>query len=93
MERNEISIHEVRIFLFLKKNLEKWITNKQISEGTKVSERTVRAHTLKLVKMGILNQAEVFPAHRFRYSDKADKRNRGYFERLTSACEVFGEDC
>jgi Fic family protein len=90
MERNEISEHEARIFVVLLAKKGRWLTNRQIATEAKVAERTARSHTLKLVKLGILDQAEVFPGRRFRISDKADKRNLGYINRLQSACEVFG---
>lgn len=91
MEKNEISIHEVRIVCAIFGNASKWLTNKEITQKAgDVSERTVRAHTLKLVKLGILDQAEVFPAHRYRWSDKSEKRNASYFLRLKSAADVFG---
>lgn len=91
MERNEISIHEVKIYNALKTNQDKWLTNADIEgmiEG--VSRRTVRAHTLKLVQLGLLDQAEVFPAHRYKWSGKGAKRNTAYSIRLEKAAEVFG---
>jgi hypothetical protein len=45
---------------------------------------------LKLVRLGIVDQAEVFPAHRYRLSTHAAKRNRGYADRITRAAEVLG---
>lgn len=45
---------------------------------------------MKLVDLGLLDQAEVFPAHRYRLSSKADKRNKSYLQRLERAAEVFG---
>ena len=90
-ENNEISIHEVRIYNVLQSNQTQWITNKQIATEAKVSGRTARLHTLRLVKLGILDQAEVFPAHRYRISEKASKRNVAYVQRLEKAKEVFGD--
>jgi hypothetical protein len=88
-ERSEISRHEIEVFRILKQG--GWFTNAQIAEqADSVAPRTVRAITLKLVRLGLVDQAEVFPAHRFRLSDVADKRNRGYFDRLVRAAEVFG---
>jgi hypothetical protein len=45
---------------------------------------------LKLTRMGILECAEVFPAHRYRMAEKAGKRNGGYVTRLEQVCEIFG---
>jgi hypothetical protein len=90
MERNEISHHECRFFVVLKKNKDKWMSHKELATEAKISERTARAYTLKFVKLGLLDVAEVFPAHRYRYAEKASKRNTGYVDRLERVCEVFG---
>lgn len=91
MEKNEISIHEVKIACAARANSTEWLTNKQIAQKIDgVSERTVRAHTMKLVTLGILDQAEVFPAHRYRWAEKSGKRNASYLLRLRGAAEVFG---
>lgn len=88
MEKSEISIHEIKVCDALKKS-GNWMTNKEIAKQAEISDRTVRAHTLKLVKLGLLDQAEVFPAHRYRWSEKAEKRNAGYWVRLKMAANVF----
>ncbi len=91
MERNEISLHEVKIYNALRANKERWLTNSEVAGIVKdVALRTVRAHTLKLVKLGLIDQAEVFPAHRYRWSEKGEKRNMAYALRLEAACGVFG---
>lgn len=90
MEKNEVSIHEAKLFLVLRGGGTGWITSRDAAKASGISERTARAHLLKLAKMGLVDQAEVFPAHRYRLAAKADKRNGGYVRRLESACEVFG---
>ena len=90
MERSEISHHEVRIYQSLKTRPQEWLTNKEIAGVSGVNERTVRLHTLRFVKLGMLDLAEVFPAHRFRWSAKAERRNKSYEVRLENAIEVFG---
>ncbi len=90
VERNEVSRQEVEVFRVLTANVAAWKTNSEIAaECQAVASRTVRAMTLKFVKLGLVDQAEVFPAHKFKLSAKADKRNRGYIERLKQAAEVF----
>lgn len=89
MEKGEISIHQVRIVDFVREN-GSWVTAKEIAAGAEVAERTARHHALSLVNLGIFDQAEVFPAHRYKYSDKAEKRNKAYCLRLESARSVFG---
>lgn len=91
VERNEISRHEVEVFRVLLLHRTAWKTNRELAaDCDRVAYRTVRATTHKLVKLGLLDQAEVFPAHKFKLAEKAEKRNRGYFDRLKQAGEVFG---
>jgi predicted ArsR family transcriptional regulator len=90
MESNEISIHEAKLFLALKKTGEQWTTSKELAKQAGVADRTARAHLVKLVKLNLADVAEVFPAHRYRYAEKASKRNAGYVNRLERAAEVFG---
>ena len=59
-ERNEISLHEVRVFLALKGNPEEWLTNKEISAASGVNESTTRLHTLRLVRLGMLSRLKFF---------------------------------
>lgn len=92
-ERSEISLHEVKVFRCLRDSDSKWFTNSEIAAECKISERTVRSHTLRFVKLGILDQAEVFPAHRYKYSQKANRRNVAYLQRLERADEVFNQGC
>lgn len=89
MERNEVSIHEVRVYVALKA-AGGWMTNAEIAEAAEVAPRTARAHSLKLVRLGVLDLAEVFPAHRYRLAEHARKRNAAYTQRLEAAREVFG---
>jgi predicted ArsR family transcriptional regulator len=88
MGRNEISLHELKVFDFVSKS-NAWVAANEIAESTGVAPRTARAHSLKLTKLGLFDVAEVFPAHRYRLSEKADKRNQGYWLRLEKAREVF----
>lgn len=90
-ERRTISFHEIRVFRVLKAGIEKWFTHKQIAEASKMNERTVRSHTLRLVQLGIADQAEVYPGRRYRLSEKAEKRNGSYFLRLNEADEIFSQ--
>ena len=83
-----MSVHQVRIYMALKEAAG-WITNRQIATAANVAERTARQHTLNLVKLGVLDLAEVFPAHKYRLSEKAAKRNAAYVNRLEAAREVF----
>ena len=88
METNEISAHEVRVFLFLKDS-GRWVTAKETAKNASVAPRTARFHLLKLSRLGLLDSAEVYPGHRYRLSDKAPKRNPAYFARIIKAAEIF----
>lgn len=90
-ERSEVSLHLVKVYKAVKDLDGKWITNKELAAKTGVALRTVSAHTLQLVHAGIVNQAEVFPAHRFQISEVKDKRNKTFFERLEKTLEIFAE--
>ena len=88
MERNEVSRHEVLVFKALLE-ADPWITAAEIAQRADVAPRTARAHALKLVRLNIVDQAEVFPAHRYRIAANASKRNRGYFDRLYRAADAL----
>ena len=88
MERNEVSVHEAKIYCAFLTD-PNWKTSREIAKAASVAERTARQHCLRLVHLGIVDQAEVFPAHRYRISEKAKKRNISYVQRLEQACAVF----
>lgn len=88
METNEVSEHLFRVYAFVVER-NGWTTSQEIAKGAKVSPRTARAHALRLVKAGIFDLAEVFPGHRYRVASNAAKRNRGFFQRLEQAAEIF----
>ena len=90
MERSEISLHEVRLYSQLLSHPKKWFTNRELADAVGFSERTVRAHTLRFCGLGIIDHLEVFPAHKYRISDKATKRNQAYVQRLDQAMDAFG---
>lgn len=89
MEKNEISLHQVKIFLYVK-GAGRWVTNQEIAAATTFSNRTIRFHTKHMVELGLFDHAEVFPGHRFRLAEKPEVRNKGYLLRITQAIEVFG---
>jgi len=89
-ERNEVSNHEAIVYSALRSNQHRWLSNGEIAEmAPGVANRTIRAHTLKLVKLGVIDQAELFPGHRFRWSSMGEKRNRAYTLRLNQAIDIF----
>jgi hypothetical protein len=89
VETNEVSEHLFRVFYFVK-TLGGWASAADIAKGASVAPRTARAHALRLVRAGVFEQAEVFPSHRYKLAEKAEKRNKGFYQRLEQAGEVFG---
>jgi DNA-binding transcriptional ArsR family regulator len=91
MKTNEMSLHEIKVYLALKNAAGRWITTSDLTDSiTGVAWRTVRLHTRKLVRLGILEQAELSPAYRYKLSEKASQRNAAYVIRLERAAEMFG---
>jgi hypothetical protein len=92
VERNEVSLHEVKIYLVLFGHQDRWLSNTEILTliGNGVSRRTIVGHTNRLFQLRLVDRAEVFPAHRFRWSPHAEQRNGGYARRLKEASIVFG---
>lgn len=91
--RDETSPHEVKVYLAIKSEAG-WLTNAEIGKKVPdIAPRTVRAHTLKLTQLGVLDQAEVFPANRYRLA-QAKKENAyaiaHHTLRLKQAAEVMG---
>jgi hypothetical protein len=87
-ETHKISAHMCRVFAYVKES-GGWVTSQQIAKGARVAPRTARAHALRLVRAGLFDQAEVFPSHRYRLAETAEKRNKGFYQRLEEAGRVF----
>lgn|ERR1700693_545006 len=91
MENSEISIQELQIINVLRLNPSQWFSNHEIKKMIGiVSDRTVRARTLKLVNLGLVDQVKVFPSHKYRWSETAAKQNASYVMQIDKAAEVFG---
>jgi predicted ArsR family transcriptional regulator len=84
----EISVHQVLVFQALRSN-NAWMTATEIAEAAKIAPRTARHHAAALVKLGILECARVFPAHRYRFTRRADRRMKPYLDQIAKAVEVF----
>lgn len=87
-ERSEVSAHEVRAFLAIR-NHPGWMTHEDLALAAKISKRTARAYSKKWLKLGMIDLAEVFPAHRIRWAQQANRRNASYLQRLEEATKVF----
>ena len=89
MERNEISLHEVKVYRVFKGSPDKWLTNAEVANAGGLKTRTARWHTMRFAALGIIERAEVFPSHKFKLSSKAGKRNGGFLQRLEQADKLF----
>jgi DNA-binding transcriptional ArsR family regulator len=87
MENNEISEHEIRVYCVLR-DTEQWVTSADVVTTGHVKPRTARHHLRRLVNLGIVDMAAVFPGHRYRLAKMAGKRNAGYLRRLLAALDV-----
>ena len=70
-------------------NASRWFTNVAVASEAHVSSRTARAHTLKLVRLGLVEVAAVFPGYRYRLRPSPHKKNVAYHQRLKAAQDVF----
>jgi hypothetical protein len=97
MGNDAISLDEVLVYRALLQNRRRWITDRQLAQRIEgVTARSIRAHGLKLMKLGLVEQPATLPARRYRLSAKAS-RDHPYVRRLEHAAEVFelstkGED-
>lgn len=89
-EGSEVSIHLLRVFQAVR-DADGWVTSQGVADAANVKPRTARSHLIRLVRLGIVDQAEVFPGHRYRMSSLAEKRNKAFMQRMAKAAEVFGE--
>lgn len=89
LERSQVSLHEVKAYLALK-TADGWLTGQEIADLAGINVRTARSHASRLVQLGVADQQELFPAYRYRLSEKAKNRNLAYVQRVEQACEVFG---
>lgn len=90
VEQNEISFHEIEVARVMREQPGVWMGNKDIAAKVRnVSYRTVRAKTAKFVELGLCDVAEVFPSHRYRWSELAKQRNAAYLLRLDRAEEAL----
>jgi len=72
------------------KSSKHWKAARDLAKEAGVAERSGRLYALKFVRLGLADVAEVYPCHRYRYSEKAGKRNTVYLQRLDQAIDVFG---
>lgn len=90
VERAEISEQQLRVFCFLKDLPERWLTSKEIAEGAGVNPRTTRFFCRYFQDAGVFDMIEVFPGHRYRFSEMAMKCNSNIYKRLLVAVEAMG---
>lgn len=90
MESAPITESELRVVRALQgAGSERWFSNREIADDAGISTRTATLYTTRLVALGVVEQAEVYP-HRFRWCGQASKKNGAYVKRLTKAFEACG---
>lgn len=87
---DRISVHEVRLLLLFQTQPERWLTNSEAASAAKISPRTARLHTSRLVEIGVLDVQRLFPASTFRLGKRPGEAGLAYLERWRQAREVFG---
>jgi hypothetical protein len=90
MRNGRISPHEVRLLLALRREPVRWHTNRALADSAEVSERTARAHTARLAKIGVVEVERVFPGNRCRLVTQPAEEAKDYLVRVDKAREVFG---
>jgi hypothetical protein len=82
------SAQKIRIVHVFETQPKQWFTNNEVAAAAKVARRTARHHTARLVKIGVLECAEVFGGYRFRWSPKAG--HAALIAQLKRAASVYG---
>jgi hypothetical protein len=91
MEDGAISLHEVLVYRALCQSRGRWLSDRQLAQQIEgVTGRSIRASCLKLVMYGLVDQPNVFPAHRYRLSAEASRRDHPHVRRLEQAATAFG---
>jgi DNA-binding IclR family transcriptional regulator len=88
-QSTQVSAHEVRIYDALIANKDQWLMGREIAQKSGVVPRTTRAHLVRFVELGIVEQAEVYPGPRYRWSERACRRNAEYISRIEAAKAVL----
>ncbi len=65
---NDGNNYEVRVYSALREAgaAGRWMTNLEIADAAGIAERTARKHTMRLTKIGILEQLTTYPSHQFK---------------------------
>jgi hypothetical protein len=69
-KRRLVSAHQLRVFDFVR-GRRGWVTGREIAQGADVALRTARQHAFSFVKLGVFDEARVFPEYRYRISSTA----------------------
>jgi hypothetical protein len=80
----------VPLLLAFQDQPDRGLTNAEAAQAAKVSSRTARLHTARLVEFGILDVPRLFPGSRFRPAKATGGEGRAYLERWGQARAVVG---
>jgi hypothetical protein len=89
MATDLISPHEVRLLLVFRQRAGDWLTNNAVAKAAEISPRTARAHTDRLVRLGVLEEQQVYPGPVFRLAGEPGEEAQGYLQRAEKAREIF----
>jgi DNA-binding transcriptional ArsR family regulator len=91
MEKREISQYLVAIYFVFKNRPDQWMSNADVAAVTHgIRPRTVRAHTHRLAKLGVLDESRVFPGNYYRLAVKRNEDAEEHCRRLERAAQAFG---
>lgn len=91
MGSKKISRHEVEVFHLLRLDREKWYSVQDLAAALKeknIADRTVRLHVSRFAQAGLLEIAEIFPAKRYRLSEKGG--DAGFRSKLEQTAAILG---
>lgn len=87
-EKSEISPQMITAWIVLCES-PTWLTNNEIAEKAKISQRTARMYTKYLFDLMLLEKLEAYPGHKFKICDNADRRNPSAFARLETHKKAY----
>lgn len=90
MAQKKISVKEVLIYKALLVNKGEWLKNSELETVLgEAAPRTIRKHTERFTKIGLIEKADLSPAPRYRWSEAGAKKNQRYVGRLEAMSQVL----
>jgi prophage antirepressor-like protein len=86
--RSEVSEHLIRVWTLMRDN-DEWLTNRQIAHRAAMVNRTARAHTARLFKLGLLERFPTFPGHVYKLAPDARDKSPEVYDQLETIAMVM----